>query len=349
MAESLATLNTSAGYWDPIKSTIRIRLGQARIRKIFDNASAAPPTLVIRIATYRQIFATMDMTRLFAPILMLCLAVVPLPGCKTNPATGQTQFNALSQSQEIKIGDQTEPKFLKSYGGPIPDPEVVNYVQHLGQRLAAVSERPKLPWRFHAVDSKHINAFSLPGGKIFVTRGLLQRLNNEAQLAGVLGHEIGHVAAEHIGQQMTRQMAVSLGISALGIAGQVSDKTWIQALGAGAAVGSNLYLLRFSRSEETQADELGVRYMTRLGYNPIAQVQVMQILKKSGGNGGIEMLQTHPLPQTRIDDLEKLIQKKYPDYNNSAKYRFDQQSYHRNVLDHLNKLPPAKNMPKVPG
>ena len=285
------------------------------------------------------------MLRASLSFLLVCLLALASMGCTTNPATGKSELNALSTSQEIKLGDQSEPKFVKSYGGEIPDPEVLDYVRKLGQRLAAVSERKDLPWRFHAVDSKVINAFSLPGGKIFITRGLLERLNNQAQLAGVLGHEIGHVTAQHIGQQMTRQMIISLGISALGVAGEVSNKTWLQALGAGAQVGSGLYLLSFSRSQEEQADKLGVRYMSRLGYNPVAQVQVMKILKKASGSGGIEMLQTHPLPQTRIDYLEKYIPQNYPGYNDPAKYRFDQDSYHQHVLDHLKRLPPAKNMP----
>jgi len=283
----------------------------------------------------------------FSPALGLILLVTLANlGCSTNPATGKKQLNLLSRSEEIRLGDQSEPKFLKEYGGEIPNPRIVNYVRNLGRRLAAVSERPKLPWRFHAVDSDVINAFSLPGGKIFITRGLMARLNNEAQLAGVLGHEIGHVTAQHIGQQMTRAMGINLGVQLLGMAVQTSDKDWIRILGVGAQVGSGLYLLSFSRSQEQQADELGVRYMTRIGFNPVAQVQVMKILKKAGDAGGIEMLQTHPLPQTRINYLEKLIRKKYPGYNDPQKYRFDRDSYHKNVLVPLSKLPPAKHVPR---
>ncbi len=284
--------------------------------------------------------------RLGRTLLTLALLALLLPGtgCSVNPATGQKQFNMLSQSEEVSLGSEAAPQFLKEYGGPIPSQAVCQYVSDIGMKLAKVSERPNLPWEFHAVDSAQINAFALPGGKVFITRGLMARLDSEAQLAGVLGHEIGHVTAQHIGQQMSRAAVASGIVQVIGVAASVKDETWLQVLGVGAQAGGGLYLLKFSRDQETQADELGVRYMTRLGYNPMAQIQVMRVLKEaSGGGGGMEMLQTHPLPQSRIDHLRDLIKKDYPNFRDEGQLAFRKQAYQDAVLTPLSKLPPPRN------
>lgn len=280
-------------------------------------------------------------TRDAAGILLLCVAWL-LPACSINPATGQRQFNVLSQQREIALGEEASPQFLAEYGGPIPSPAIREYVSNIGLRLASVSERPNLPWEFHVVDSEVINAFALPGGKVFMSRGLLAKMNNEAQLAGVLGHEVGHVTAQHIGQQMSQAIAVQAVAVGLGIAGAVSDEDWLKVLGVGANVGGGLYLLSFGRNQEIQSDELGVRYMTKLGYDPNGQVQVMKILKQaSGGGGSIEFLSTHPLPDTRIEHLEKRIAAGTD--LSPGPYRFYEQRFKTNVLDELKKLDPPKH------
>ena len=282
--------------------------------------------------------------RFFAVLLLALSTAAGLTGCSTNPATGESQVNWLSESKERALGAEAAPQFVQQYGGDIPSPSIQQYVSNLGHQLADVSERPNLEWEFHAVDSSVLNAFALPGRKVFITRGLMEKLSNEAQLAGVLGHEVGHVTAQHIGQQMTRAMILT-GIGAgIGIAGEQSDKDWLKVLGAGTAVGGGVYMLSYGRNQETQADELGLRYMTRLGYNPIGQIQVMKVLKAaSGGGGGVEFLSTHPLPETRIKHLNRYIKKHYPDYKDPQKYRVYRDRYRRNVLDVLTKLPPPKN------
>jgi predicted Zn-dependent protease len=272
------------------------------------------------------------------PVLMaLCLVA-----CHRNPATGAKTFNLLSTPQSIALGNEAQPKFLASYGGEVPDAEVVGYVRTLGKALAAQSEVPNLPWEFHVVDSEVVNAFALPGGKIFVSRGLLEHLDNEAQLAGVLGHEIGHVTAEHIGQQMSRAMAITLGTTALGVFAQQQDDDWLRALGVGAQVGGALYLLRFSRTQETQADALGMRYMERLGYNPAGQAQVLAILAKlSAGSGRPpEFLLTHPDPEDRVDDAVTLLNTDFADTEATA---LAPKRYERDVLEPLAKLPPPEH------
>ena len=164
-------------------------------------------------------------------------------------------------------------------------------------------------------------------------------MTNEAQLAGVLGHEVGHVTGQHIGQQMTKQMIVKVGLS---VVSEVSDAQWIQVMGG---TSGNLYLLSYGRSQETQADALGVRYMTKAGYNPVGQIQVMEILKAAaGGSRSGEFFATHPHPQTRIETLERLIPEKYPGYDSDFdRYKFMEHEFKVNILAPLAKLPAPKH------
>lgn len=279
--------------------------------------------------------------------LLLLLALLLPVGCSTNAATGRQQLNILGQDEEIRMGQESGPQFLQSYGGPIPSQRLRDYVTGVGKRLAAQSERASLPWEFHAVDSAVVNAFALPGGKVFITRALLSKFQSEAELAGVLGHEIGHVTAEHIGQQMTQQLGVTLLAIGIGVAGEQTDKDWLKVLGAGTQIGGSVYLLSFGRGQESQADELGVRYMTRLGYNPVGQLRVMEVLQKEAGSGRqLEFLSTHPYPETRIKDLNALIRSNYPDYAAVPPvYKLNAAEYKANVLDELAKLPPPKHNP----
>jgi len=283
----------------------------------------------------------------FAQLCVAFLFASVAVGCVTNPATGKKNLNFYGdQKEEIALGVQAQPSFIKEYGGEVPSPEIRSYVSNLGQQLAAKSERPDLPWEFHVLDSAVINAFALPGGKVFMSRGLMEKMTNEAQLAGVLGHEIGHVTAMHIGQRMTQATSVQILATGIGVAGGATNNEYLKVLGVGAQAGGTVYLLKFSRDQESQSDELGVRYMSKLGYNPVGQVQVMEILKAAagGGSGGMEILQTHPLAQTRIDRLNALIKKEYPDYNaNPPKYFFKADEFKQNILIPLSKLPPPKH------
>ncbi len=282
---------------------------------------------------------------LVVTVVAVVTIVTTLTGCQTNPATGQRNFNVLSEGQEVQLGQQASPEFIQAYGGEIPSPQVLAYVTNLGNALAQQSERPGLPWEFHALDSDVINAFALPGGKVFITRGLMIKLASEAELAGVLGHEIGHVTAQHIGQQMSQQIAIQIGLIGIGVAAQTSDQDWVRVLGVGAAAGGTLYTLSFGRSQETQADELGLRYMTKLGYNPVGQIRVMEALQEAsgGGGGGPEFLATHPYPETRIKHLNDIVRRDYPGFDQPGKYKFDADAYRVNVLDPIKALPPAKH------
>ena len=280
-------------------------------------------------------------SRTVTPSILTLAAAMVLGGCKFNEATGERQWNLLSTEQEIALGAEAEPQFIAQNGGVIPAPEVRQYVSNLGRQLAATSEQPELPWEFHVLNTDVINAFALPGGKVFITRGLLSRMNNEAQLAGVLGHEIGHVTAEHTDQRMAYARGVQIAAAGLGVAAQATDQDWLRVLGLGTQIGGTGFGLKFSRDDETQADELGVRYMAQAGYNPKGQVQVMEILKAaSGGGGGPEFLATHPLPETRIKRLNKHIKDEF-DLGRGDGYTFGERSFEQNVLQPLRQLPPA--------
>lgn len=278
---------------------------------------------------------------LSAPLVLVAL-VFALSGCRTNAATGRLYLTGLDEAQAVQIGEEAEPQFLAENGGVVPDAGVRAYVADIGNRLAAISELPDLPWEFHVLDSRQINAFALPGGKVFMSRGLLERMTNEAQLAGVLGHEIGHVTADHVGQRMAQATAVTLLGAGIGAAGVATDEDWLKVLGVGASVGGGAYLLRFSRSNESESDDLGVRYMSKLGYNPWGQVQVMEILKEASGGGSGNLLEgflaTHPLPQDRIDDLEKLISRQYRNASRDGDGFFPER-FRQNALVPLSRLP----------
>ena len=190
------------------------------------------------------------------------------------------------------------------------------------------------------MDSKVINAFALPGGKVFISRELMSRLENEAQMAGVLGHEIGHVVAQHIGKQMTRQTWIQIGAEGIGIATKSGTAK------TGAEVAGGVVLLKYSREQELEADRYGMEYMYRAGYQPGQMRKVMEILKAAGGGGGLEMLSTHPNPDSRIQQSRKLLKEKYPDTRNSPSYELGEEAYRYNVLGRLSQLPPPPDAKK---
>lgn len=238
-------------------------------------------------------------------------------GCTTNAATGRTQLNLMSRNQEIALGEGAAPQLTAEYGGSVGDPGVAAYVRSIGEELAQYTEAdyPSLPWEFTVLDSDVINAFALPGGKVFISRALAEKLTNEAQLASILGHEIGHVTAQHVDERMSRQYGLAIGGSLLGALASGSESQW-GAIGAQAAMtGAGLYALSFDRNQESESDALGIRYMTRAGYNPIGSMQAMQVLAdEAGGSGGgvQDWFTTHPHPATRVGRIRSLLERDHP-------------------------------------
>lgn len=211
------------------------------------------------------------LTRFLAIACLLSLA-----GCGTvNPATGERQFTPfMSEGREQQVGAAEHPKILQQFGGVYDDPELGAYVAGIGTRLVAASETPDESFTFTVLDTPTVNAFALPGGYIYVTRGLLALVNTEAELAGVLAHEIGHVTARHTAQRYNRAVTTSLLSGILGIAtGSQAVAQLGQVVGAG-------YLAHYSRGQEYEADLLGVRYMARIGYNPLAQADLLSSLQR---------------------------------------------------------------------
>jgi len=246
-------------------------------------------------------------------LVVLSLGAV---GCSTNPVTGERELIVISESQEIAMGVEAAPEFEKQFDGRVPDETLQAYVQDIGQSLARVSDRNELEYDYLLVRSKVPNAFALPGGRIFLTAGLMSLMENERELAAVLGHETGHVCAKHNVKGMQRQMGTSLLLevgSAVAGAGDTAK--------AAAKVVGSMVNLKYSRNDEYQADELGVRYMARAGYNPWGMVELLTILlnlhdKEPGSLE--ELFQTHPVSSKRIAEAEALIQKEYPRHSRTA-------------------------------
>ena len=235
-------------------------------------------------------------------LAVLTPAVVAAAACAVNPATGSREFSLVSEGQEIEMGRGADPEIVAQMG-LYPDSSVQRYVRDIGLRMAAESERPELPWTFRVLDDPTVNAFALPGGFIYVTRGILAHLTSEAELAGVLGHEIGHVTARHSANQMSRAQLAQVG---LGL-GMIFSET-VRSYGGVASQSLGLLFLKFGRDDESQADELGIRYMTRIGYDPRELAGVMTMLSRtselaSGSGRAPEWLSTHPDPANRSESI----------------------------------------------
>ncbi|HMN42051.1 MAG TPA: M48 family metallopeptidase [Phycisphaerales bacterium] len=258
---------------------------------------------------------TTNLARTLA-LAALATASIFAAACSTNPTTGRKQFTSLSRDEEVHIGMTEGPKMTQEFGGEVPDPRLRAYIDEVGQKLKNYTEvdGPTRTWTFTLLDSDVINAFALPGERVFMSRGLSDQLTSEAQLAGVLGHEIGHVMARHTSERLAQSQYVGLGAQLLGAIAGASTKnaTAAQAIPQLVGAGGQVIVLKFGREQESEADSLGMRYMTKAGYNPRGQLQVMEVLKReSGGGGSIEWLSTHPAPQTRIDDIKHALATTY--------------------------------------
>ena len=266
-------------------------------------------------------------------------------GCATNPDTNKRQWIVLSDAREIRIGRTAKPKFIKAHGGLLPSGKIQQHVNAIGVKMADQTRRKSLPWEFHVLDSSVVNAFALPGGKIFISRGLLSKLRTDAQLAGVLAHEVGHVAARHANDQMVDAMGFQGAIILTGMAKRLRDEDWLNILGIGVQAGGTVIILGHSRENELQADRLAVQYMAQAGYNPRGHLQVLQVLTKHdpNHNAKLEFLSTHPLTHRRKHRLETLLAMEYPD---TRSYHNGSESFAQIILSNLVKLPPPKHTPE---
>lgn len=229
---------------------------------------------------------------------------------QVNPVTGEKQRVALSPEQEIALGVQSAPQMAEQFGGLLPNAAVQAYVKQVGQRVVASSAAKDSPYKFdfHVLrDPQTVNAFALPGGQIFITAALLKKLQNEAQLAGVLGHEVGHVIGRHSAEQMAKARLTQGLVGAAGVAGS-SDYSSGQTAAMIANMVGSMVNMRFGREDELESDMLGVRYMLQANYDPRALKDVMRILAESrSGSAQPEFLSTHPDPGNRTQRIDDEI------------------------------------------
>lgn len=254
----------------------------------------------------------MNSASLRTTILGIIVSISLLNACARNPVTGKTELQMVSTQQEISIGEQNYSTSRQSQGGDYRvDPELTAYVRGVGQKLAKVSDRPDLPYDFAVLNSSVPNAWALPGGKIAINRGLLLELNNEAELAAVLGHEIVHAAARHGAQAMERGILLQAGVAGLGaVLGDKENGTLL--VGAG-AVGAQLISKKYGRDAELESDRFGMTYMARAGYDPRAAISLQETfvrLSQSQKSNWLDgMFASHPPSQERVDANKALAEK----------------------------------------
>jgi beta-barrel assembly-enhancing protease len=257
------------------------------------------------------------MIKLFVALLAALMSLLGF--CSTreeNPATGETQYVALSPEQEIALGLESAPQLAREYGGLSPDAAAQARVDAVGAAIVrgTVAASTPYPFDFHVLDDDAtLNAFALPGGQVFVTRGLLRRMDTEGELAGVLAHEIAHVVARHGAEHLAKQqLTEGLAGAATIAAWDPSDPTGGQGGAVVAAAIGQLVNMRYGRDDELESDRLGVRFLGESGYDPRAMLGVLEALAEEGGAGPPEFFSTHPSPANRVARLREAIAEEFP-------------------------------------
>ncbi|HEX6704877.1 MAG TPA: M48 family metalloprotease [Albitalea sp.] len=273
-------------------------------------------------------------------LLPLVLSAV-LAACTTtvdNPVSGKAERTVMDERGEIAQGREAHQQVLAEYG-EVKDARLQSYVADVGRRLAQHSHRAQLDWHFTVVDSPEINAFAVPGGYVYVTRGIMAFMESEADLAGVMGHEIGHVTARHSAQQATRQQRAGLGVLAATLLGAVLESRGVggagdfaQQISQGVAAG---YIAKYSREQELQADQLGAEYLARAGLDPHNMVDVIEVLKSQerfaadqaraegrSPTDGPGWLDSHPSNDQRLRDITAIAERYRGQYGDDARDRY---------------------------
>lgn len=290
---------------------------------------------------------------------MALAAAAALTGCATDPTTGDKFLSFYSWDQEAALGLEAAPSFTDEFGGDLPNESVRAYVTEVGSSMIPHLEEgvpDDLPWEFTILNSDVINAFALPGGQVFITRGLASQLDNEAQLAGVLGHEIGHVTKRHGNRQMSKSVLAQGGLAVGAIVvGAADEGSVLREYGTYglpvAQVGSQLVLLSYGREAEYDSDEAGMKYMSLAGYKPSGQRGVMQKLAQlsAGGQRPPAWLSTHPYPEARIERINKLLRTTFAQAEASGANEKFPDRYRQRMLQPLASMPPAPPPPTGDG
>ncbi len=239
----------------------------------------------------------------------LCIGLISLGACSRNPVTGKREVILMSQEQEIALGQQSHPQVVSSMG-LYDDKDLQAFINEKGLAMAKISHRPDLPYKFFIVDSPVVNAFAVPGGYVYFTRGIMAHFNNEAEFAGVLGHEIGHITARHGAEQQTKQL--------FGTLGAIGAAIFAPGLADVAQQGIGLLMLKYSRAHESQADDIGVQYSSKIGYDAHQMANFFGTIKRISDNSGQAVpnfLSTHPDPgnrYTKVHEMAKAYQAEHP-------------------------------------
>ena len=224
--------------------------------------------------------------------------------CSRNPVTGKREVMLLSEEQEIAMGQEADPQIVAQFG-LYDDPKLQQFINEKGQQMAAVSHRKDLPYSFKIVDSPVVNAFAVPGGFVYFTRGIMAHFNNEAEFAGVLGHEIGHITARHSASQQSKAVLAQLGL----VVGMVVSPEFAQ-FGDMASQGVGLLFYKFGRDDERESDRLGVEYSTTIGYDAKEMADFFRTLQRTSEAAGAQpipdFLSTHPSPEERLETVGEL-------------------------------------------
>lgn len=267
----------------------------------------------------------------------LILTMALLSGCTVNPITGNEELMFFSPDKDVELGRRYAPLVEKALAGRMPEQNLQSYVNQVGQRIAAFSQRPDLAYHFAAIEGGGANALALPGGYIYITRDLLKEFKTEAQLAAVLSHEIAHVVARDTLVAMSEQ----IGMTALMAAAQVSGSPDVA---RGTRFVTAMLTLQYSRDDEKEADLAGLTYLTQAGYDPNAMVEVMQILDSLTAIRPIEFFSTHPSPMNRIAYLQERVAHRYASLEG---LKTGQEEYSQKVLAPLNERKRHFNLPQA--
>ncbi len=263
-----------------------------------------------------------------------------LAGCATDPVTGKQTLVLMSEKQEIELDKQNSPHQFSADYGASQDQALNDYVSQIGKGMAERSHRPHMPYSFRAVNATYVNAYAFPGGSIAATRGILLSLDNEAELAGLLGHEIGHVNARHTAERMTKGLFTSALVTGAMVYVQAAQKQYAPLAAGLGGIGAGMLLARYSRDDEREADALGIEYMTRAGQNPQGMVALMDMLRNLSKSkpSAIEMMfATHPMSEERYQTAKQSAETTYRSKQNAS---LNKERY----MDHtarLRKIKPA--------
>ena len=284
--------------------------------------------------TRNGVILMQSLFRMIAPLLMLAPSWL-LPSCATNPVTGEKELMLVSESQEIEMGRQAAQQVPQELG-LVDNRELTSFVASQGNQIASNSERPDLPWEFQVVDSPVVNAFALPGGFIYLTRGILAHMNSEAEMVGILGHEIGHVTARHSAQQLSRMQLTNIGLG-LGMVFVPEVRPYGDLL----QTGLGLMFLKFGRDDEREADRVGLDLMRRAGWDGRGMVELFDILRRESARDprSVEtFFSSHPSPRDRIAQLQTEVARRPGGARDSQQFR--------EIKARLLRLPAPRSMPR---